>query len=975
MARRFILKGSKEKKTDKKKQEMNIIYDLLKHFFNKRNGSFSVDEISIILNNEFQKEYDKNDIISCINNIPKGRFCLMETTPGEFSLYERKIPVREIKNFLRKFFEKDQIYSIVKYSYTQIRTDFINTYKDKYKTELPDKCVNTVIRSINEDSNSGFYLIKQANETIIRISKQIINSFITRPIKRDIIKKELMTQYDIDIKEKELEFIISHIKDKQEQKSHSGNHSFEMNHKETIISSGSVNVVKKTKEDVNSFLLDFFEKEIAKDHHIFSYVKIKEIIRHELNVKIQKEDIISLINENIDNKFYLEEYSYFTFRIYRRYITKNIPKEELKTFCYDFFEKSMDNYEFYFEDIKFAFRKKFNSDITMEYFINTINNNPNNKYYLMNGENDRINLKKKIDLIYESLINLFEKSGSNYTCGELKNHFKEKFDVVINDSILESCVNNININPDISFSLSISPETKTIIFERKQISGMIKSFLAQFFESKSTNSDNVYTYDEINEKYTSVYSSNLRKTDLINYINVWNNQKTTFYLSYSEQLSGRIIKITEKELISFMNKAFYNHSKYTFNKIKVLFKHKYGDFFNETLLNTIIEKMNNNLNYKFYFEEISEGVYNKCISKKEKETFLEALFESEKSDTEIAVYSYNEIQKKFKNEYNTEEEIDIGNFIEDINNKCKSYRIEQLPGRVYIKLPYKKYSSSEKLIFKTTIPQIMSKESLNVVFNYIPFINEYLNRYGFVLREKKDNIGEYIITLFDMDLVKDELSKLLREKFLKEEIGFTWEIEEVLNDFKKRYDLKIDEKKIKEGVKVANIELMDICIIFHSENKLQSRFRCEENDTLTLSSSEEVCLFCKEIIDKRKILAHISEKHMSEKDYCSILKKSNTHKFYCYHCNKEYPFNIGMKANLIFSHIRGNCNGSKQNQTRHSFNHERSYTVEYTNNLNVGSSFTNNTSFLGGTEQMFRENGKYGSFPDEDSYDSEDYVY
>ena len=350
--------------------------------------------------------------------------------------------------------------------------------------------------------------------------------------------------------------------------------------------------------------------------------------------------------------------------------------------------------------------------------------------------------------------------------------------------------------------------------------------------------------------------------------------------------------------------------------------------------------------------------------------------------TELFCFSFNEMNKAFNSNFKLYFNIksclmleELLEYIELINDKksLQGYVVERLPNEIFIRRPLIVNNKYVPVLFTENIPQKFDKDYSTFISNNEIEINKCLKEKGLILRLVANNENEYIITYKTERIIEHEalqIAEQLQETFLTEKTGFEKPVK--IEKYCSEYDVIIDESVFEKAIEYANSNLIDIKITYNKkESILKSKFNkifIEESAVSNLNYDLILeCPVCGIRFAAEKIKNHILEHHTSWKSRCSILQQLDYDKFYCNHCSNgdlrlhsaSYVASIG--------HITGECK-NKDFWDKKKYSNDI-HAVKMLSGIWEGSIYSDDSSFLGNSGQLFRDNGKFGSYPLEDNYE------
>lgn len=433
------------------------------------------------------------------------------------------------------------------------------------------------------------------------------------------------------------------------------------------------------------------------------------------------------------------------------------------------------------------------------------------------------------------------------------------------------------------------------------------------------------------KSFLNKYNFYLPDSALETFVKNYNIQNPSKKLKKIRDGSYKIVP-NDKEINHFLSTKFEDKNYVDISYIKSHFFKTYNDNLGDTTLDNFIQRFNKSNQKKKLIRENN----NIFVTPNDK-SIQEALFELCK--TELGkIYSKKEIDKNLFAKSNEERAL-----------------IKQLLNNFYckiIKISENKY---------TILPN--DQKFISLFTDTIPDSNTFIQ----IL--KSDSIPqEFKINLRNC-LVQSEgiyhiIAKLIQRKFLKEILGFTCTYQELIDCLNREYSISgLAEQEITHSIQIANSNLKDIKIISKNDI-LYSSFK---NTNMNISSFDtKICPICGEDFSKPTIIMYLKYHilgHSSSKREESILVHE-PFTYYCNHCGQTDSFS-DRNSPWIFRHLLGLCKNSLNTNSleRDSKNPDK--------RIWNGTSYANNSAFLGNSGQLYRDNGQFGSFPHEDNYDED----
>lgn len=362
----------------------------------------------------------------------------------------------------------------------------------------------------------------------------------------------------------------------------------------------------------------------------------------------------------------------------------------------------------------------------------------------------------------------------------------------------------------------------------------------------------------------------------------------------------------------------------------------------------IYEFLNNFLSNKSFgdtisIKEICEAFYKKYSTEipEEKSFLINDFFHTLRSRINCEIITINSSDKE-----NT-------TYLIVPNNKVLEKWIEQIP---------------------LTKPSSFFKDNMQVV----EWVNNYYKEKEIVFRPLSYDSNLYILTYHKQKL-EEVISKEFRQKFLQEKIGFSVSKRDFVKYIQEKYDFwEIDNFILETCLQDANASLFDLQIIKKDELYVSSIASniLTLNDAVKLVGNQQ-CPICKEDVALIQINNHILNMHTSSYPQNSILVKTGNNNFYCNHCGNGRLALWDISINVLLSHLYGECKNDSFWQHR-ICKHRMSLNelnISHVESIYKGSAYSNNSRVLGNTGHLYRENGKFGSYPDEDYYGNGDGIY
>ncbi|MBR1402754.1 MAG: ankyrin repeat domain-containing protein [Treponema sp.] len=592
------------------------------------------------------------------------------------------------------------------------------------------------------------------------------------------------------------------------------------------------------------------------------------------------------------------------------------------------------------------------------------NNNSKNKFKnienLGNGVYRVIPSKEVKKEFFSSEFN----KNFGYT-SDIKTKYIEKYNYELLDDILKQIIQYFNEELPAKKIIQLDDKTIQIVPSDDEI----QKFLT--LEFSNVHGKIIYK-STITKKYENKYNSYLDDKFLLNQITIFNQSNQ----------SKKVIKLDELRLtLAPTGKAFNEILKSIFCNTKYGYITDVKDRFREKCLceltEDILDKFINDFNTHLCNRKILKGSdadWVKIVpNDKEIQYFL-------KSEFNNAKYGYiTDAKAKFREKYRCELSDDIFNkFIDSFNSQVGNKQIKNLDvDRVQI-VP----SNNEVQNFLLT--ELHSKK-----YGYINEIKSKFNKkYACELN------GEEIITYInsqphDFSLVKSDnekiqvLSKLplnlaaaIQKKFLGEKIMFSCSMKDLIENPKQNYVFcSLSRNDIISAIQIANSNLKDIQIVLDNTDNIKSCFKGSEMSCSNFDT--KMCPVCGEDFSECtsvQIKTHLLQIHTSKNQNESILVKTGRKTlqtdeeiFSCNHCKKKFAlYNYNVSVEAIYAHLLGIC---KESSSEHvSIREQRINENSSEHGIWKGFGYANNSTFLGNSGQLLRDNRRFGSFPIEDYY-------
>ena len=488
----------------------------------------------------------------------------------------------------------------------------------------------------------------------------------------------------------------------------------------------------------------------------------------------------------------------------------------------------------------------------------------------------------------------------------------------------------------------------------------IKQFLSDYFLNLEINSC-VY-YKTLLEAFKRKFNAEIQQPIIQVFIKQFNSQHEDLEIKEIDIGEYRIsypIELIENYIFSiFTNKQI--GTKISLSEIKDAIKEEFNIDYED---NQITEILSNKTIIETYRNEQNELLFFRIPSKEDIYSFLVEYFEE--NSGEIFVFSFKEMNDRFYEKFNSY--LILRDFTDWLsitsNNSFPQYIIEMLPYDIFIRRPI---INNPEPIFSVCIPYRISKKHLSFLLQYEKEINEYLNANGLILRPLIQNKDEYIITFKEtssLEIDNSSIAKQIQEIFLEENVGFELPVQKI-ND---TYDINFEDGVYEFVVDILNVNYVDLNIIYDKSSKmLKSEFKKTSLFDFNINDNEIECPVCGLKINIEKFKFHYLDLHVSRYYTRSILVFTYTNDYYCHHCNRSGLMLYDALPFAIIRHLTGGC---KKESFYNSKSSNKTFANSKSERIWQGSAYANDSMFLGNTGHLYRENGRFGSYPEEDSFD------
>ena len=383
----------------------------------------------------------------------------------------------------------------------------------------------------------------------------------------------------------------------------------------------------------------------------------------------------------------------------------------------------------------------------------------------------------------------------------------------------------------------------------------------------------------------------------------------------------------------------------------------------------IIDKNPENIEiYSFLNQFIADTIFGNSISlQKINESFFQKFGCYIPNKNKYQIYNcLNSLKNKLHCEFvlNNKCIQDINEIISN-NNADVSYLI--VPSETHIQkwvesIPYK-------------CPFKLLNQNKDVVF----WINNYCKDKGLEFRPTIHNSDDYILTYNETNII-DIISEELRDIFLHEDIGFSILKEDFLSVTKEKYDfIKLDNDILAQAFNNANKNLIDLQIIdLHDSYMSKSKIMYSSFGDVINTTRKQQCPICSESIALPYLKEHLLTVHTAYEKHSSIIEYDIQHSgcFKCNHCYQDrLDFNnIKVSTSVILGHLFSECKNDDFWAQKQIPGMNSETNVSRGEKIYTGSAYSNNSRVIGNSGHIYREHGRYGSYPDEDYYGDGDSV-
>ena len=492
-------------------------------------------------------------------------------------------------------------------------------------------------------------------------------------------------------------------------------------------------------------------------------------------------------------------------------------------------------------------------------------------------------------------------------------------------------------------------------------------FLNKYF--RELKIDSFISYGILNEAFKKKFSVDLNPDDISYFMKYFNYHYKNLEITRITSEEYKLGYPTEK-INQFLYSLFKNTQagiRISLQKIQKEIQEKYDVDLNEKYIAGLLSNYNDIESSR---NEQKELCFFRIPAKDEIYYFFDKYI-NVGDKTQLFIFSFEEINDSFYNEYKSYLIVnDLIEWINIINESYPEYIIESLPNEIFVRRPLQKNNKSVANIFSENWPFTIDAESSLMISEYKSKINKYLSKHGLIIRPKRTNKNEYILTSIN-DFITDNhyliISDYLRRFFLEEKVGFKLSCK----DLEERYDIVFEDCFYENIISNANIEFKDIKLLYDRDKKIIfSEFKLKTKEPFGVEEKPDIieCPVCGVLIGYEQFKNHYLHYHVSKSLNCSILVCMSSELFYCNHC-KHHDLQLrkeGVPSSVIIQHLSGACKNRD-------FYNKKNCTNK--NNINViseriwhGFAYSNNVSFLGNSGQIYRDNGAFGSYPVEDNY-------
>lgn len=491
-----------------------------------------------------------------------------------------------------------------------------------------------------------------------------------------------------------------------------------------------------------------------------------------------------------------------------------------------------------------------------------------------------------------------------------------------------------NVNYDVSDSKS-----EIIILPSQE---EIKDFCNNYLLKKKKNC--VVSFEEIVANFQSKYGINYPPIVYEFFRRIKNSGVNC---EISDSTREIVILPTQQEVGNFWNKYLLKKNKncvVSFEEIIDSFKSEYGIAYSSVVVDFIRLLGKSNVDY-----DVSYSTREIMIlpSQEEISNFCSKCFLKKKNSS---VVTFKEIIASFQSECEIYYPPVIDDFIHLLEKNKLDYEISKNTGKIFF-LP----SIKERELF--LICRLLKNNNGNLIA-----LKEISDSFQFVYGFECNQIIEDLLNLLDKFKVDYELSEDRKRIILNtREVLITFfvdyiqdknvwsDIRRIIIGEKSQLSCVVDEI-ICDAIEVVNSELNKSALGY--DDKTGSVYEFSRDDYVRELVDSKKCPICEiESDDYISLGEHIWSSHISEKT--TLIRRESSNTFRCFHCNESYIFS----GNILVRHLLGYCKESKNS----------SYVSQTIKQYGSNVFAANNPSILlEGSHQIFRENGRFGSYPLED---------
>ena len=422
-------------------------------------------------------------------------------------------------------------------------------------------------------------------------------------------------------------------------------------------------------------------------------------------------------------------------------------------------------------------------------------------------------------------------------------------------------------------------------------------------------------------------------------------ESVTLGFTFSRILSRVLPSPNEMEnfILTFFSEK-KKTGKITFEEIIASFQSKYGINYPSVVDGFIRLLGKNNVDY-----DVSYSTREIMIlpSQEEISNFCSNCFLKKKNSS---VVTFEEIIASFQSECEFYYPPVIDDFIHLLEKNKLDYEISKNTGKIFF-LP----SIKERELF--LICRLLKNNNGNLIA-----LKEISDSFQFVYGFECNQIIEDLFNLLDKFKVDYELSEDRKRIILNtREVLITFfvdyirdknvwsDIRRIIIGEKSQLSCVVDEI-ICDAIEVVNSELNKSALGY--DDKIGSVYEFSRDDYVRELVDSKKCPICEiESDDYISLGEHIWSSHISEKT--TLIRRESSNTFRCFHCNESHIFS----GNKLIRHLLGYCKESKNS----------SYVSQTIKQYGSNVFAANNPSILlEGSHQIFRENGRFGSYPLED---------